>query len=199
MNRPSLILLCLCIALSSCDNGKNHTEYFNYYNSFEEGSFIQVENKGLIYKLQYRNPELLALIAMRGEKSIDKKKFQEIKEDYQEGSSFSIRIFSKSNGLILDRTTVGSDEYYKRIEMLNTEFPNLVVGVNANDTSYCQFHHFERTYNVQPFVQVLFNIPNSNGKDFDQLLFQDLIFNDGEIVVFPDFKNYKNHLPKLKL
>jgi hypothetical protein len=198
--KNNLLLISLVIGLSSCHKTLDYKEYFNYYNQFSAESFIEFEENGFNYKLQYRPKEFMAINDLKSDPKINAALITKVSSEYDNGYSFCLRISSTKNEDVLEKNTQSKTEYFDRIGRLNADFPYAIVGVNGVDTIRCQFHHYERTYKVQPFVQILFSLnPMKSAEIPEKVVFQDIIFNNGLIIEFKDFKTYYNQLPKLKI
>ena len=193
------LVLIACFILTGCSEKLSYRDFFRYFNTFQKGSFIENSENGFKYQLQYRPSDFLALSHLRGSNDISGSKIENTKKEFEDGLTFCLRIATDSSEDVLKKNTFESNEYFARIAALNIDFPYLILGVKDQDTFTCQFHHFERTYKIQPFIQVLFNIATPDKKVPDKILFKDDIFNEGRIIEFPNFKDYMNHLPDLDL
>jgi hypothetical protein len=189
----SALLFCF-----GCKETLSKKEYYQYFSKYEKSSYLEVENNGYVYQLQFRPPEFMALNDLKSGKDFSKNTIQQKIEEYTSGNSFCLRIQETEPSDVL-RSRVDQNGYYQRIAALNSDFPYLIKGVSdQSDSLSCQFHLFERNYKVTPFVQVLFSLPNESGA-LEEVLFKDIIFNNGEEIRFSSFSNYKNSLPQLQL
>ena len=183
---------------SGCGKTLEYKEYFSFYNQFEQGSFVEFMDSNCLYKLQYRPVEYMALSDLRSKRElITTENIDSIQNELAgSGYNFCIRIFSKDDSPILDEADVS---YYQNISQLTSDFPLLVYGLTATgDTAYCRFSHFERSYNLQPFVQILFNLHSDNATEINSVNFTDEIFNQGSLIEF-EINRYIKNLPKLKI
>ncbi|PCJ64356.1 MAG: hypothetical protein COA58_13460 [Bacteroidetes bacterium] len=185
--------------MASCSSGIGYKEYFNFFNQFDEGSSMVFVDGDITYSLQFRPAEFLALNHIKSDSEINADKISKTISDYEQGLNFCLRISSVKNEDILDLNTKDKGEYYGRIAMLNVDFPRLIAGISKKDTMRCQIHHYERTYKVQPFVQVLFNIKSNKENLPENVVFYDDIFNEGKKIEFKNFKEYYSNLPKLNI
>lgn len=185
--------------LSSCINKLGHKDYFNFFNQFKETSFIEVKKNGFVYQLQARPAEYLAVNELKTSNSISSQAIQSEVDRFDNGMNFCIRISSEINEDVLSKKMKNEGEYFERIAKLNTDFPYVVSGLINQDTVHCQFHHFERAYKLQPFIQVLFNLNTKGNKIPNKIIFEDVIFNNGEIIEFLNFNDYYTSLPKLNI
>ncbi len=192
-------LIIAYFTLSSCAEKLDNSAFFRFFNTFQSGSYIEKKENGFKYQLQYRPTDFLAITHLRGKEELSGAEIETAKKEFADGLTFCLRVAADSNEDVLKKNTFSTEEYYQRIAALNMEFPYLVLGVNDQDTFTCQFHHFERTYNVQPFIQVLFNLSIPENKVPDKILFKDEIFNEGIVIEFSNFKEYQKHLPMLDL
>lgn len=193
----TLALALACVVHTSCNRGISPIEYFNYFNGYDEGSYIQTTQNGFVYQLQHRSPEFMALNELKGTDIQDFDEVSSMSKKYSEGQNFCLRIKSEQHEDVM-RTELNSEaEYYQRIEMLSTYFPLMVTGISGTDSIPCEFHHFERTYTVQPFIQILFSL--KQGQELERIIFNDAIFNNGQTIELENINTYKEGLPTLKL
>ena len=193
----TLTFFAVCILHAGCTNGIPPIDYFNYFNSYSEGSYIQQSQNGFVYQLQHRSAEFMALNELKGDGTMDFSEVSSLRKKYAEGENFCLRIKSEQHEDVMRKNLQSEDGYFKRIEMLSTYFPLMVAGISGTDTIPCQFHHFERTYTVQPFIQVLFSL--EDGHSVDKIIFTDAIFNNGETIALEHITTYIEELPILKL
>ncbi|MFT6111453.1 MAG: hypothetical protein ACJAXV_000222 [Bacteroidia bacterium] len=195
-----LIILGVCLgSFTSCGNKLDFKSYFDFYNQFQEGSYMEVLDNGYIYQLQYRPKEYLSINELKTNPKINSSLIRKEMNEYAEGLNFCLRIASEKHEDVLEKNTSAKSEYYERIGKLNADFPYNVAGVNETDTMLCQFHHYERTYKVQPFVQVLFSLNGDMQTMPDKVIFDDIIFNGGKRIEFTEIIKYLNQLPKLNI
>jgi hypothetical protein len=190
----SLIVVLLC----SCGTGLPKNEYFNYFNGFMEGSYIEVKQGEYIYQLQVRPAEYMALNENKTSNTLSSSEIEESISEYEEDLDFCLRISSTKHEDVLEKGNLSPTDYYKRIELLTTSFPLMIAGTTQTDTIYPSLHHFERAYKIRPFIQVLFTLSKGSPMPED-ILFEDFIFQDGVQIKFKDFQDYYKNLPKLKL
>lgn len=192
-----ILILLISSSIVGCGDRMEPIEYFNYFNNFNEGSFIEHSENGFIYQLQLRSPEFMAINELKGTDAQDFSDVSSISKDFEEGQNFCLRIKSEKHEDVMRKNLTSEEGYYKRIEMLSTYFPLMVTGMSGTDSIPCQFHHFERTYTVRPFVQVLFTLKEN--QDLEKIIFTDAIFNSGNSIELDHIKTYIEELPKLKL
>jgi len=197
--RLFLILSVLICFLSSCFDDLDNKEYFNFYNSFEEASYIEIVKGDFIYQLQYRPPEFLALNSLKSNKTISDSELSDEIDKYNQGLNFCLRIKSIRDEDALEANTASRAEYYQRIGQLTSEFQNSIIGVNKTDTIRCQFHLYEPSYKIHPFVQVLFSLNGSKEELPSEIVHLDNIFNKNELIRFNNFINYQESLPDLDI
>lgn len=194
----SAIVSLLFLLLSACEEKLAPVEYFNYFNSYAEGSYVEYSKNGFIYQLQHRSPDFMALNDLKGSSKVNEfSQVSELRKEYEEGQNFCLRIKSDEHENVLRKDLSSEENYFQRIEMLTTHFPLMLTGVGSTDSIPCQFHHFERTYTIRPFVQVLFTL--KEGEKIEKIIFKDDIFNNGEKIELEHINTYIQGLPKLKL
>jgi len=195
-----IVIVSACLGMFiSCGNALGYKEYFNYFNQFQEGSYIEVQDQGFIYQLQYRPKEYMSVNELKTNPEISSGLIKKEMDGYSEGLNFCLRISSEVHEDVLEKNTTDKSEYYERIGKLNADFPYTVAGISGEDTILCQFHHYERTYRVRPFVQVLFSLNGTKDQMPDKLIFDDIIFNEGKRIEFTNIIKHQNQLPKLNI
>ncbi|PCJ66673.1 MAG: hypothetical protein COA58_04230 [Bacteroidetes bacterium] len=197
--KAKFIILTALLFLFGCSRGWDYKDYFNFYNQFEEPSYVEIESNGFIYQLQYRPKEFLAINELKTDPAINNKLIESELTKYDEGLNYCLRISSTENVDVLTQNLPNDGEYYTRIGKLNVDFPYLISGINDADTIRCQFHHFERAYKIQPFIQVLFSLNATDENRPNTIQFEDIIFNDGRLIEFKNLENYYTQLPELNL
>ena len=195
----SLILFSLVFGLVSCNESMDYKNYFNHFSQFNENSFLEVESNGYVYQLQYRPKEYQSVNELKMDPSICSSKIKEEMNKFGNGLDFCLRISSSIHEDVLEKNLSDQSGYYDRIAKLNMDFPQVIAGIDNKDTLLCQFHHFERAYKVQPFIQVLFSLNGNEEALPNKIVFNDVIFNDGNTIEFNEFKMYYDQLPKLKI
>ena len=195
--------MCLLIAgltITGCSTKLSPTDYFNEFNSFQSASYIESNHNGVTYKLQYRPVEFQALNALKGTGNVNADAIQTQIDSFADRQLYCLRIqVDSADEDILRHNLSDEGEYYHRLELLNNKFGVMTWGLSGQDTVHTGFHHFERTYKIRPFVQVLFSLNDKDGNMPDKLVFEDYIFNHGEPIVFQNIRAYNNRLPKLGL
>ncbi len=197
MKKTILIITTLSV-ICGCGKNLDYKDYFSFYNRFSQESFVEDTASHFLYKLQYRPADYMALCDIRAKKERVNSKSLETKrtELTGTGQNFCIRIFSDDGAPVLDKSDIA---YYEKILQLTNEFPHSIYGLTTSgDTAYCRFSHFERSYNLQPFVQVLFNLHSNKSTEIATVRFFDGIFNQGTPIEF-DVSQYIKNLPKLKI
>lgn len=189
------------VSFASCRQKMQATSYFNHFNSFQEGSYVEVENNNIVYQLQKRPKEFQALNALKGTGQIEEATVNPQIDSFGDDNLYCLRIkLKKGNEDLLRYNLSEENEYYQRVELLSAQFGTMTYGVTNNrDTVYTGFHHFERAYQMRPFIQVLFSLSNKEGGNPDQIVFDDFVFNQGEAIVFDQLINYNKQLPKLAI
>ncbi|MBO6517285.1 MAG: hypothetical protein JJ975_12110 [Bacteroidia bacterium] len=199
--RNGLGVFVLFLFCSSCQRqDMTATEYFNHFNSFQSESYIEKSENGVRYKLQYRPKDFQAINALKGSGLIDRETVDNQMDSFADAQLYCLRIEVDSSGEdILKHNLTDQADYFRRLELLNNAFPRMTWGMSGRDTIYTGFHHFERTYKLRPFVQVLFSLNGNESQNPDEIVFEDYIFNNGTEIKFEELNQYHNRLPKLKL
>ena len=185
---------------ASCTPKLSATDYFNHFNTYQSESYLEVVKNGIRYKLQYRPKEFQAVNALKGSGDVNREEVNQQINNAGDPHLYCLRVEAEEGGEDIMQFNLSSKEdYFRRVELLNSEFNNMVVGVKNQDTTYTRFHHFERTYQLRPFVQVVFSLNKSDDHHPGEIVFTDYIFNEGEEIVFHQVDQYQNKLPRLGL
>lgn len=191
-------LLICTLVFSSCVKELDKEEYFNFFNGYMDDSYIEVQEGDYLYQLQARPSAFLALNEAKSDKKLSNNDIEKLAGEYDADLDFCLRISSVKQENILGKDNKDKRDYFRKIELLSSSFPLMICGISANDTTRCSLHHFERTYNIRPFVQVLFTLKKEDQLP-NKILFKDQIFQNGKSILFPNFKDYYNNLPELNL
>lgn len=190
-NRTYYTLLLICFWQltigSSCQTEKLSPElYVDYINSNDNG-FVKVEQmNGVVFSLQYR-PVDYDCIQQLGYDKLTSDLLDKCKQESSGVYQFVLRIGSedhKSDPLTLHITS--ENEYYNRLSYYNGEdMKEDLLLIQGNDTMTCVFTHFERSFHMSQYNQVLISFQRKMGKENDKddlvLLLNERIYNIGTI------------------
>lgn len=186
------------VQLLSCKHGVNLDVYYSSYVSFAKNTYLTKEVGNHIYMLQYRPKEFLALVDLKGtEEYLTQNRLNKAAKNYANDNHFCLRIMTKDSSDVLLNDTDESG-FYNRIGLLNADLNQMIIGIDNNDTAFVSFHHFERTYKLQPYVQILFSLSKTQSFP-NTILYKDEIFENGSFVIFEDCKKLYDEQLRLAL
>ena len=181
----------------ACSKKKLEPEEYIHWVESRDNELKKVKEVGdYVYELQYWPIEYKLLKESEtrrlGEKYIAKKK-----EENGSFMYFKLRMYEKSKQKdILEYGVSGMNDYYKRIDYLSYGFEENIACFRGKDTLLPCVYHFERTYSVSPFADVMFTFKDKSPEDFTVLV-DDIVFNGGPLK-FEFKKSSLSDLPELK-
>ena len=113
-----------------------------------------------IFTCTYKTPELMALYDLREEVfEVQADSVLSVIEDYASSAHFVLRFDTKKKQVpVLKHGISSQDEYGSRVHFLSVLFPSAITIIQESDTLQLANHHFERSYNMGSFEQVLFSL-----------------------------------------
>ncbi|MBO9702038.1 MAG: hypothetical protein J7604_17655 [Sporocytophaga sp.] len=175
-------------SLISSLTGSNKTlkagEYIQWIEDKNNGLIDSRDFDDLNYYVQYKPIDYVTLKTL-GPDGLNKKIFSETKKEYEGMQYFTLTLSNRSSQEDLLRYDVtGSEEYQHRVSYFAFDAQNDIKLIQGTDTLYCKLYHFERTYNIGPFVSLLmgFDMPSKKNQSSDKILtFHDRAFGNGII------------------
>lgn len=172
--------------------------YFNYFSQFQQSSYIELHSGDLLYQLQYRPLEYLSLVSRRGEELTSEIVRRDVASSGNDlNFCMRIRMANRSDDVMMYGLDT-EQQYFERLKMLNTELPLLLEGRSSNDSVGVVFAHHERSYQMRPFVQVLFTLQSPQGH-LNRVVYRDEIFAKGARIEFDDIDKLIRNSPRLDL
>jgi len=185
--------------LSSCQKSLRPEKYVNRINT-DENLVIEQAGENFTYEAMFRPDDFMALLSF-GNESINKEHFYAQKKSYGDNINFQFRIHTKDkNREALKAGLLNKADYFQRLNHLSEGVQRDFKILLGSDTLLCQMVHFERTYSMRPYVNLLLSFPctpKQKKQDFT-LLYNDLLF-DGTSQKFVYQQSKINQCPKLKL
>lgn len=193
--------LCLCsvLVMTACNSGAlSGKDYVNYIENEKNGLKHSKQINELSYQLQYCPAEYLLI---KEYKTFDvSQKLLDAKINTKDSMlNFQLRIQNTAgNGDVLNTGSPSKEDYYNRIEFLSYGFEESIALINSKDTIYPAIYHFERTYGVAPYADILFAFNASKFMTEDvSVIINDRVFNNG-LLKFTLTNTDRTKLPKLK-
>lgn len=204
INIKYIVVLFFLIVFASCKKSMDlEKDEIIKWNDNESNKLSKtLGNEQIEFKATFCLPDYIISKEVKGDRVFEKN-YLTRKQDFKGLEYFKIRIKRKnSNQEVLLYNLNNEDEYLERVNYLSYGFDENICLVRNDfkDTLYPSLYHFERTYGIVPYADILVSfkedtlIKSNNYK----LLINDVVFGTGIMVFDFDKKNIKN-APKLKL
>ncbi|MBO9702129.1 MAG: hypothetical protein J7604_18110 [Sporocytophaga sp.] len=195
MRIPYLFLIFfLFISCSDSDKSLNEKEFIEWVEDEENGLLMMKEFDDFIFTLQYKPAEYIVAKECVN-KECSKEEIQSRIHELEELYHFNLKITAKdTQEEMLKKNISGTDEYFQRIEYFTSLAENDLKLYTLNDTIDCGLYHFERSYNMAPYSNMVV------GFERKVKTLQDLTFSFDEKVLGIgkiNFKIEKDALEKL--
>lgn len=175
-------------SLMASIKGTNKTlkasDYIQWIEDKDNGLIDSRDFDDLNYYVQYKPVDYVTLKTL-GPNGLNKNIYGETKKEYEGMQYFTLTLSNRlSQGDLLKYDVTGGEEYQHRVSYFAFDAQNDIKLIQGTDTLYCKLYHFERTYNIGPFVNLLigFDLPSKKNQSSDKLLtFHDRAFGNGII------------------
>jgi hypothetical protein len=200
VNKGNIFLGILMAIFWGCSQTKfGPEEYVNYVNDKENG-FIQTEQVGdYEISVQYRTPEYMTIKEI-GVDVLTNEIFSETSKEKNGAYYFLFQIMSsnkKSDPLELNMQD--KLEYTSRISHLMSGIDEDIFLVSGDDTLPCKMHHFERSYHLTHYHNIVLVFERKTEKQADnlKLFYNDRMLNIGRLNFV--FNKHVTDVPKIIL
>ena len=198
--RHKFILPLFTIAvLHSCQQEYTAVEYKQWIESEGSGLHKQKEVGGMLFDVQYQTPEYMVILN-KGPLEFESCDLETELDNYGDESHRLIFTIDNSEAGIapLEYGIVSENEYYGRIQYLNSEVSKDFFMLAGTDTLPCRFAHFERDFGISPTMRLnlAFDKNPTPMEEDMQLCFEDRLFNNG-LIKFTFDQDDLNDLPEL--
>ena len=203
--RNFIIVTSFIIAFFSCSNHElKPANYVQWVEDPKNGLNTEKKIGDLVFSIQYKPTDYIVL--QQSQKPIiDSSDYYRIKHDIEGLLYFNFSISNTDNSKSPLYYKINSaEEFQYRISYFSFEISNDIHLVYNNDTFPCLLHHFERTYDLMPKVNIVLGfekpenfIENEIEQDL-QFVYSDKIFGVGRTQLIIDKKHIKE-IPKLKI
>lgn len=183
----------------SCGNKElSVEEYISYIDEKENGLFSIKEVENYVFELQYRPIEYI--VALKS-KNLNAKEFEQKKLELDHLQHFNLKIIAKGKNQEMLRTgTASEQEYQYRINYFSYEAQNDIKLIDGKDTLKCVLYHFERSYNMAPYSNLVLGFAKTKASDEinDKVVsYDDKVLGTGKINIKINSGDIKN-IPSLK-
>jgi hypothetical protein len=194
-------MVCATLLISCSKKAVDADAYVQYINTPENGLLKKVDAGDFKIEVQLRPAEYMALQELGIDMATKEKLDSMMNGNNQE--FFLLRIGSNGNkqdALINGIST--EQEYFERIGYLISNIDKDVYLVDGTDTLRCAMHHFERSYHLASYHNVLLvfdGLKQHGGKRQDQfLVYDDKLLGIGKLNIRFDQKSI-NNIPNILL
>jgi hypothetical protein len=144
--------------ITGCQKKLISSDYVNWFKHSKE-NLISSNSENFIYEIRYISPEASLLMEFGEQKDSIEKYLHEDKE----WSKFELKIFAKDKKQDVLKYAIQNDiEYYERLQYLIAHInQDIQVIDKTNKEVPCAFHHYERTYKITPFANVIISFQTS--------------------------------------
>lgn len=135
------------------------------------------------YHLSYMPKECMAYMELN-KPNYTNEELEAVLNHYKEMTYFNFRIeLKQAQGEILKYNLTSAQQYNERINYVSFQMQNDIYLVQGNDTLIPGLYHFERTFDVAPFMTVMLAFDNKkfNPEDEFTIVYNDKLFNKGFI------------------
>ena len=155
-----------------------------------------------IFTLQYK-PSDYILLKENNLATLDMNKWEKEKKEIEGLIQLNLKIESKdSNKEMLQIGATSVQEYTERIQYFSYDAQKDIFLIDGKDTLPCILYHFERSYNLAPYSNLVLGFKSSKKFGEDQqdkiISFDDQALRQGKINFIIKATNLKN-IPSLKL
>ena len=185
------------LIISACSaNSVPVKEYVSYILSSEHGLQQNREANGVVYTMQYKPVEYVAL-QYDPEHSYNSAEYEEHFKELQGYYYFNIKIASKDGRPLLENNE-NSQEHFDMLNYCEFSMKKDFKLIEGKDTVPCEIYNFERNYNLAPFNNFILAFKNiGNVKKDLKLIYTDKLFNVGKLE-FAIRKQDIEHIPAIK-
>lgn len=178
-------LLLVAVLLYSCNKERlNPMEYASYIEDPANGLKLDKTVNGYTFTLLYEPVEYKIVKDYRG-KVLSKQTLEEECLLYDSLQYFLLRIKNNNSEDVLKSGLTNEAEYYGRIQYLTSVVQQDLHIVEGSDTLPCVLSHFERDYNLSPYVTLVLgfrsNINPGKGASDKLFIYEDNAFGTGTI------------------
>jgi hypothetical protein len=198
------IVIFFIVNLYGCGGKYNldKKDYLAWIESEESGLTKHHLEKNLDFTAIYCTKDYLIAKEMKVE-DVKEENFKRREKDFEGFEYFKVRIKrTDSNQEVLMHGLSDENQYLERVNYMSYGFDeNLcLVRNNFKDTIYPALYHFERTYGVVPYADLIVSFKSDSSlKDTNyKLVINDNVFGNG-LIVYDFDKRKLNEAVKLKL
>lgn len=164
----------------------------------DNGLSVHTEAGGWRISAQYRPAEYIALMETEQSESPSAEEYAQRLQELNGQLHINLRFDSQDkNKEFLKVGLQSQQEYFQRLQYLETQIAEDLVLLDGNDTLPCLLHHFERTYQMSSYgdISLVFEPKNKTSKADKVLVFHDRMLGCGSL----QFRFEQNKLQQIPL
>lgn len=174
------------------------TNYKAYISAQQADLKVSREIGDFIYTVTYVPIELMAL-REAGTETLTEKELGKLMQELGDLQYFTFSISNrKRQGELLKYALPSEGDYQERINYFSFKMQDDIVLIDGADTLACELFHFERTYDVAPYLSFTMAFRQPSGRASKTISFNDMIFKNGMIHLTFEKEVFDN-LPKIKI
>ncbi len=182
-----VFLSCIILLCNGCDSSMLSTEEFIQWVDDPDNGLIQEQVVGE-YKFifQYRPTAYMVLKDLdANELDINQAMFDSTLREYN-GLQYGILKIGtvKGNDEFLKQSVVSEQEYFDRIQYFTSSVQNDLYLLNEQDTLPCKMLHFERTFSINSFDNIILGFEADQKETDKTIVFSDKALGTGDIKFF---------------
>jgi len=174
----SLLLLC------ACNQAKEPGAYIRWVEDQSHGLVVQKEIDDIEYTLVYK-PCNYILAKEYETQALRASQFGQRRKELEGMQYFTLKLKSTKDQELLRAGIRSENDYYARLEYFMSGMQNDLCLVQGKDTLPCLMHHYERSYGLSPYNNIVLafeNKPASAGED-KLLVYDDKVLGSGKVML----------------
>lgn len=178
-------LLFFVLIIASCGSGKTKSagEFVKWCDDPGNGLVLKKELGQFSFTLCYTPSEYLAIKELSKGKELNQVYMDSALKEYSDLQYFTLRLGSLHGGEFLRQEITKEQDYFDRIYYYNSLVDKDIFLVEGNDTLKCVMHHFERTYSVAPYDNLLLAFEKGKGNAPKKVVYDDHILGTGPVII----------------
>jgi hypothetical protein len=183
-----LLFTCTILLLGGCNysNSLSPDEYMNWVNDADNGLLHEQIIGEYKFIFQYYPAAYMTLKDLyTSGVEVNKDSFDSTLREYDglQYGIFKIGTISGNNEF-LKQGVVSEQEYFDRIQYFISMVQNDIYLVSGLDTLPCKMHHFERTFSINSFDNIVLGFDADQKKVDKTVIFSDKVLGIGDIKFF---------------
>ena len=181
----SVLVFALIAITVSCGPKKTLSpeKYVKWCDNPDNGLVVKKDLGQFSFTLCYTPPEYLAVKELGKRVELNSTILDSAVKEYSDLQYFTFRMGSVNEGDFLKQEITTEQDYFDRIHYYNSQVNKDIFLVDGNDTLKCVMHHFERTYSVAPYDNLLLAFEKGKGNGSKKMIYNDHILGTGPVII----------------